>query len=60
MRSLGVDRPIVYWSVTAKGPSPTFALEPTVTDLTQTALRRVSCEADYESQWTDEAGCVKK
>lgn len=60
VRSLGVDRPIVYWSVTAKGPSPTFALEPTVTDLTQTALRRVSCEADYESQWTDEAGCVKK
>jgi hypothetical protein len=60
VRSLMVDRPTVYWSVTAMGPAPTFALEPTVTDLTQTALRRVSCEADYESQWTDATGCVKK
>lgn len=60
VRSLRVDRPTVYWNVTATGPAPTFALEPTVTDLTQTALRRASCEADSESQWTDAAGCVKK
>lgn len=60
VRSLMVDRPTVYWSVTAMGPTPTFALEPTVTDLTQTALRRASCEADFETQWTDATGCVKK
>ncbi len=60
VRSLGVDPPIVYWSVTVTGPSPTFALEPTVGDLTQTALQRATCEADSESQWTDETGCVKK
>jgi hypothetical protein len=60
VRSLGVDPPIVYWSVTAKGPAPTFSLEPTARDLTQTALRRVTCEADQENQWTDEKGCVKK
>jgi hypothetical protein len=60
VRSLMVNRPTVYWSVTAMGPTPTFALEPTVTDLTQTALRRASCEADFESQWTDATGCVKK
>lgn len=60
VRSLMVDRPTVYWSVTATGPAPTFALEPTVTDLTQTALHRASCEADDESQWSDETGCVKK
>ena len=60
VRSLDVDRPIVYWSVTAKGPAPTFSLEPTARDLTQTALSRVTCETDEESQWTDEAGCLKK
>jgi hypothetical protein len=60
VRSLWVDSPTVHWSVTATGPSPTFALEPTVTDLTQAALRRASCEADDESQWADATGCVKK
>lgn len=60
VRSLDVDRPIVYWSVTAKGPAPTFSLEPTARDLTETALSRVTCETDEESQWTDEAGCLKK
>jgi len=58
--SLGVDPPIVFWSVTVTGPSPTFALEPTVGDLTQTALQRATCEADSERQWTDETGCVTK
>ena len=60
VRSLRVDPPTVDWSVTVTGPSPTFSLEPTVADLTRTALRRVSCEADQESQWTDETGCVMK
>jgi hypothetical protein len=60
VRSLRVDRRTVSWSITAMGPSPTFALEPTVTDLTQTALRRANCEADDESQWADATGCVKK
>jgi hypothetical protein len=60
VRSLGVDRPTIYWSVTATGTSPTFFAEPSVTVLTQTALRRASCEADPETQWTDESGCARK
>lgn len=60
VRSLDVARPIVYWSVTAKGPAPTFSLEPTAHDLTQTVLKRAACEIDDESQWTDEVGCLKK
>jgi hypothetical protein len=60
VRSLGVDRPTIYWSVTATGTPPTFFAEPSVTELTQTALRRASCEADYESHWTDDTGCVRK
>jgi hypothetical protein len=60
VRSLRVDAPMVEWSVTATGSAPTFSLEPTVADLIRTALRRVGCEADQESQWTDETGCVTK
>jgi len=60
VRSFGVDRPAVYWSVNAKGPAPTFFFESAVTDLTQTALQRVTCESDAESQWTDDKGCIRK
>ena len=58
VRSLGVVRPTTYWSVTVTGAAPTFFREPTVSDLTQTALRRATCEADPATQWTDETGCV--
>jgi hypothetical protein len=61
VRSLGVNRPTIYWSVTATGTSPTFIADPSATELlTQTALRRASCEADPETQWTDDTGCVRK
>jgi len=60
VRSFGVERPTIYWSVTATGTSPAFFAEPSVTELTQTALHRASCEADPETQWTDDAGCVRK
>jgi hypothetical protein len=60
VRSFGVDRPTLYWRVTAKGPAPTFFFESTVTDLAQTALQRVTCEADPENQWADDKGCIRK
>ena len=60
LRSFGVDPLVVYWSVTAKGPAPTFFFESTVNDLAQTALQRVTCEADPENQWTDDRGCTRK
>ena len=60
VRSFPVDRPVMYWTVTAKGPAPTFFLETTVADLTQVALHRVTCEADPDSQWQDERGCISK
>jgi hypothetical protein len=50
----------LYWSGTATGTSPTFFAEPSVTELTQTALHRASCEADPGTQWTDDTGCVRK
>jgi hypothetical protein len=57
VRSLAVDAPITHWSVSATGASSTFVLDPTVADLTQTALRRASCEADRLTHRTDESGC---
>ena len=60
VRCFGVDRSTLYWSVTATGTSPTFFAEPSVTELTQTALHRASCEADSGTQWTDDTGCVSK
>ncbi|HET7439280.1 MAG TPA: hypothetical protein VFJ56_07255, partial [Nitrospira sp.] len=56
VRSLGIDTSTTRWSVTATGASSTFVLDPTVAELTQTALRRASCESDHLI-WTDEGGC---
>lgn len=60
VRSLGVDGSTTYWSVSATGASSTFVPDPTIADLTQTALHRAGCEADPETQWSDETGCVRK
>jgi len=60
VRSFGVDGSTVYWNVTARGQAPSFVLEPAVTDLTQAALRRITCEADIENQWIDGSGCSRK
>ena len=60
VRSFSVDRPVMDWTVSAKGPAPTFVLETAVADLTQVALHRVTCEADPASQWQDEKGCTSK
>ena len=56
VRSLAMDTSTTRWAVTATGASSTFVLDPTVAELTQTALRRASCESDRLT-WTDEGGC---
>ena len=44
----------------AKSGSTSFVYDPAVTELTKTALERAACEANRNTQWTDERGCVER
>ena len=60
IRSLSVIGTTTQWSVTAKGGSTSFVYDPAVTELAETALERAACEANPNTRWTDERGCIEK
>ena len=60
IRSMNVVDETIQWSVTARGSSTSFVYDPTVTELAETALERAACEANLNTRWTDERGCMEK
>jgi hypothetical protein len=60
IRSISVADETTQWSVTARGGSTSFVYDPAVTELAETALERAACEANPNTQWTDERGCIDK
>src|SRR6476469_10116629 len=60
IRSLSVVDATTQWSVTARGGSTSFVYDPAVTELAETALERAACEANPNTRWTDERGCIEK
>ena len=60
IRSLNVGDETTQWSVTARGGSTSFVYDPAVTELVETALERATCEANPNTQWTDDRGCTDK
>jgi hypothetical protein len=60
IHSINVVDATTQWSVTARGGSTSFVYGPAVTELAETALQRAACEADPNTRWTDERGCLEK
>ena len=60
IRNMNVLDETTQWSVTARGGSPTFVYDPTITELAETALERAACEANPNMRWTDERRCIDK
>jgi hypothetical protein len=60
IRSMNVADETTQWSVTARGGSTSFVYDPAVAELAETALHRAACEANLNTRWTDERGCVER
>jgi hypothetical protein len=60
IRSLSVVDATTQWSVTARGGSTSFVYDIAVTELAETALERAACEANPNTRWKDERGCIEK
>ena len=60
IRNLKVADETTQWSVTARGGSTSFVYDPAVTELAETALERVTCEANPNTRWTDDRRCVDR
>ncbi|HET8721855.1 MAG TPA: hypothetical protein VFM24_07495 [Nitrospira sp.] len=60
IRSINVSDESIQWRVTAKGGSTSFVYDSSVTELARTALERAACEANVDTRWTDERGCIDK
>ena len=60
VRSLNGKTGEIRWTVSASGQGPVFVPARAIIELTETALKRATCETEPGHEWQDDSGCIDK